>query len=177
MSDMEIPKTKRFIPKGFELGTTLSQPNRSIYYQFDGILTWKRGWSMAYWFGKEVAWAKDHRSTSFSWAAAQLFIHEWTKNNGVHAAIRRRNSLNILNKTTRKESRIRKTYCSIDVIYFLRIDWGHWGESVRKNLSVFAIRRLCKKIGQSLKESLRGGKLVQDLKIFWMNNKTVIELL
>ena len=43
MSDMEIPKTKRFIPKEFELGTTLSQPNRSIYYQFDGILTWKRG--------------------------------------------------------------------------------------------------------------------------------------
>ena len=27
---MEIPETKRFIPKGFELGTTLSQPNRSI---------------------------------------------------------------------------------------------------------------------------------------------------
>ena len=27
---MEIAKTKRFIHKGFELGTTLSQPNRSI---------------------------------------------------------------------------------------------------------------------------------------------------
>ena len=27
---MEIPKSKRFIPKGFELGTTLSWPNRSI---------------------------------------------------------------------------------------------------------------------------------------------------
>ena len=27
---MEIPETKRFIPKGFELGTILSQPNRSI---------------------------------------------------------------------------------------------------------------------------------------------------
>ena len=27
---MKIPETKRFIPKGFELGTTLSQPNRSI---------------------------------------------------------------------------------------------------------------------------------------------------
>ena len=27
---MEIPETKRFIPKGFELGTTLSQPNWSI---------------------------------------------------------------------------------------------------------------------------------------------------
>ena len=101
---------------------------------------------MSYWFGKQVAWAKDHWSTSFSRAAAQLFIHEWTKNNGVHPVIRRRNSLNILNKTKRKESRIRKTYCSIDVIYFLRIDWGHWGVSVRKNLSVFTIRRLCKKL-------------------------------
>ena len=27
---MEISETKRFIPKGFELGTTLSQPNMSI---------------------------------------------------------------------------------------------------------------------------------------------------
>ena len=28
---MEIPETKCFIPKGFELDTTLSQPNRSIF--------------------------------------------------------------------------------------------------------------------------------------------------
>ena len=27
---MEIPGTKRFIPKGFELGPTLSKPNGSI---------------------------------------------------------------------------------------------------------------------------------------------------
>ena len=27
---MEIPETKSFIPNGFELGTTLSWPNRSI---------------------------------------------------------------------------------------------------------------------------------------------------
>ena len=30
LNDMEIPETKRFIPKGFELGTTFSQPNRSV---------------------------------------------------------------------------------------------------------------------------------------------------
>ena len=29
-----MPETKRFIPKGFELGTTLSQPNRSITYGY-----------------------------------------------------------------------------------------------------------------------------------------------
>jgi len=30
LNDLEISETNRFIPKGFELGTTLSQPNRSI---------------------------------------------------------------------------------------------------------------------------------------------------
>ena len=30
LNDMEIPETRRFILKGFELGTTLSKPNRSI---------------------------------------------------------------------------------------------------------------------------------------------------
>ena len=31
---MEIPETKSFIPKGFELGTTLSYPNWSIEGNF-----------------------------------------------------------------------------------------------------------------------------------------------
>ena len=31
LNDVEIPETKRFISKGFELGTTLSQPNRSKF--------------------------------------------------------------------------------------------------------------------------------------------------
>ena len=30
LNDMEILGTNRFIPEGFELGTTLSKPNRSI---------------------------------------------------------------------------------------------------------------------------------------------------
>ena len=30
LNDIEISETKRFIPKAFELGTTLTQPNRSI---------------------------------------------------------------------------------------------------------------------------------------------------
>ena len=37
------------------------------------------------------------------------------------------------------------------------------------------ILKLCPKIGRSLKGSLQGGKLVKNLKIFWMNNKTIIE--
>ena len=31
---MEIPETKHFIPKGFELGTTLSLPNRLMGMSF-----------------------------------------------------------------------------------------------------------------------------------------------
>ena len=30
LNDMEIPEAKRSFPKGFELGTILSEPNRSI---------------------------------------------------------------------------------------------------------------------------------------------------
>ena len=37
------------------------------------------------------------------------------------------------------------------------------------------ILKLWQKRGQSLDESLRRGKLVKNFKIFWMNNKTIIE--
>ena len=32
LNDMDIPETKSLIPKGYELGATLSQPNRSMSY-------------------------------------------------------------------------------------------------------------------------------------------------
>ena len=35
---MEIPETKRFIPKGFELGTTFTWRNRSIVVLTDHLL-------------------------------------------------------------------------------------------------------------------------------------------
>ena len=38
LNDMEIPETKRFIPKGSELGTTLSWPNRSISVQIKPLV-------------------------------------------------------------------------------------------------------------------------------------------
>ena len=38
LNDMEIPETKRFIPKGFELGTTLSKPIGSIVSKFKSCL-------------------------------------------------------------------------------------------------------------------------------------------
>ena len=37
LNDMEIPGTKRFIPEGFELGTTLSKPIRSIHMSVELI--------------------------------------------------------------------------------------------------------------------------------------------
>ena len=43
---------------------------RAIYHRFDGLLTWKRDWSMVYLPGNEAASAIDHRSTCFPSAAA-----------------------------------------------------------------------------------------------------------
>ena len=40
-------------------------------------LNWKRGWSIAYLIGNEAVRAIDHRQ------ATRLFIHEWTRTNGV----------------------------------------------------------------------------------------------
>lgn len=37
------------------------------------------------------------------------------------------------------------------------------------------ILKLCPKIGWSIKESLQGDKLVNNLKIFWIDNKIIIE--
>ena len=52
---MEIPESKRFIPKGFELGTTLSQPNRSIW-SYDMII-WYTNYSQP-----RIEKLTDHRS-------------------------------------------------------------------------------------------------------------------
>ena len=44
LNDMEIPETKSFIPKRFELGTTLSQPNWSMLLDVNrlhGSVAWK----------------------------------------------------------------------------------------------------------------------------------------
>ena len=50
-----------------------------------------------------------------------------------------------------------------------------WGVSAKKTLCLYP-ETVPKKIGQSLEEiSLRGGKLVKNFIIFWMNNKTIIE--
>ena len=38
LNDMEIPETKRFIPKGFELGITLSKPIGSMGASMYNIL-------------------------------------------------------------------------------------------------------------------------------------------
>ena len=65
-----------------------------------------------------------------------------------------------------RNARIRKTYRSIDVINILR--------SIYKVKLLLVTR--CQDIGQNFsEESPREGKLVKNLEIFWMNNKTIIE--
>ena len=54
----------------------------------------------------------------------------------------------------------------MDVIYFLR--------SMCKNKTSFYILKLCRQRGQSLEESLPGGNLIKNLKIFRMNNSDTI---
>ena len=44
LNEMEIPKTKSVIPKGFELGTTLSLPIRSILSSFIKLLLGYISW-------------------------------------------------------------------------------------------------------------------------------------
>ena len=63
---------------------------------------------------------------------------------------------------------IRKTYCLMEYILstFSKV-------SAKKTYGF--ILKLWQKRGQSLDESLRRGKLVKNFKIFWMNNKTIIE--
>ena len=46
-----------------------------------------------------------------------------------------------------------------------------WGVSANK-ASVYILKP-CREIGQSFADSLREGKLVKDLELFWMNNKTI----
>ena len=55
----------------------------------------------------------------------------------------------------------------MDVVYFLRI-------ICKKKNPCLNLETVPKK-GQSLEESLSGGKLVKNLKIFWMIDKTIIE--
>ena len=45
LNDMEIPGTKRFIPKGFEMGATLSYPIRAIEQTFPRKIAYGTCWS------------------------------------------------------------------------------------------------------------------------------------
>ena len=90
----------------------------------DGILEWKRGWSMDTFSWKRGWRGIDHRSTSFQGAAAcRLFTSELRKlrsrlSKDEIAKFRTRDfgkkSLN------ERNARVRKTYCSMDVMSFLR---------------------------------------------------------
>ena len=126
----------------------------------NGILIWKQG----------CIWAIDHRSTSFPGAAAQLFIHQWTIKKMAFNGYPKTKLLNFSVKLMGKKLRIRKTYCSMDVITFLRIIC----KNTNNKKACVCNPTLCKKrkVGQRLEESLERlrGKLVKNVKIFWINN-------
>ena len=135
----------------------------AIYHRFNGILTWKRLWSVLYWFWNEVAWAIDYQSTSFPGAAVEMlvFIYEWTKKKRS-----RHERSECLTKLNGRKARIHRN-CSIDVIYFLT-------EEISAGQKPMFISWNCAKKSQSSEESQRGDKLVRNLKIFWMNNEIYI---
>ena len=52
----------------------------------------------------------------------------------------------------------------------------HFFRSICNTKQSVYILKPCRQISQSFEEYLRGGKHVKKLEIFWMNNKTIIEL-
>ena len=89
--------------------------------------------------------------------ASLLFIYEWTK---------KKKRSQCLTKLNVRKARIHRN-CSIDVIYFLT-------EEISAGQKPMFISWNCAKKSQSSEESQRGGKLVRNLKIFWMNNEIYI---
>ena len=88
--------------------------------------------------------------------ASLLFIYEWTK----------KKRFQCLTKLNGRKARIHRN-CSIDVIYFLT-------EEISAGQKPMFISWNCAKKSQSSEESQRGGKLVRNLKIFWLNNEIYI---
>ena len=86
-------------------------------------------------------------------------------NNGDHGYSKTK-KLNFWLKLNGRNARIRKPFCSMDLILF--------DEYLQDKTSVY-ILKACREIGQRFEKSLRGGKHVKNLEILWMNNKTIIE--
>ena len=81
-------------------------------------------------------------------------------------AIRRRNSW-----ISGWNTRIRKTYCSIDGCY---LPFGGYQFKIKQ--FTVSILEPCWEKGQSFEEGLRGSKQVKNFEMFWINNnKTIIE--
>ena len=113
----------------------------------DGIIfTWKRGYS------------GDRLLINLVSRLGRLTINTWVNwKNSVHGYLKTK-KLNFLLKLNGRNARIHVTYCSIDVIYFL--------SSIYYKIHLFISWKALKpyrEIGQSLEESLWGGKLVNPL--------------
>ena len=120
---------------------------RAIYHRIDGIFEWKRGCMHGQQNIDQRCFPARRPSCLF-------------------ATVRRRDEF--LTETERKENKNTQNILR-DICYLL------FEEYPQERPCVY-ILKLCRKIGQSLEEiSLRGGKLVNNFIIFWMNNIPIIE--
>ena len=119
--------------------------------------------NVVYWFADQVTWAIEHRSTSFRRRGGPAVYSRVSKKRMAFTRLSEEELAEFLTKTKRKEinTKTRRTYCSMDVIYFL-------GSICKKNLCLYP--ETVQNTGQQ--KSLRGSKLVP---IFGVNNKTIIE--
>ena len=85
--------------------------------------------------------------------------------NGVHGYSKTK-KLNFWLTLNGRNLRIRKPFCSMDLILF--------EEYLQDKTSVY-ILKACREIGQSFEESPQGGKPVKNLEILWMKYKTIME--
>ena len=122
---------------------------RAIYHRIDGIFDWKRGRMHGQQTFDQRDFPAHRRSCLFTTVRRRdNWISDWDWTEG------------------------KQEYAKHITQYMLST---FWGVSAKKTLCLYP-ETVPKKIGQSLEEiSLRGGKLVKNFIIFWMNNKTIIE--
>ena len=115
--------------------------NIMIHSQYFTVSDWLK--ALGEFFINKVAWELDYQTTSFTGAAARLFTHDWTKKNGVHGHPKTK-LLDFWLKRNGRNARIRKAYCSMDVIYFFR--------SICKKKLVFISWNCAEKLAKVLKK-------------------------
>ena len=111
-----------------------------------------------------ISWVKSHQQWRRQWLRSAL-----TQGNGLKelSLLNKNDTAEFRTKTEGKNCTNKQKNFALDVIYILRV-------FARKKL--FISLKPCRKTGRCFEERLRGGKLFKNWQIFWMNNRTIIEL-